>query len=759
VIVLVLVVVLELPSRTAEDEDDDEDDYDIARSVLFQRAPRMFVVRPMIWRELLRESRHRTHFAGRALIAIVLGAIVLTIGLSLGGSTRAKSYRGLSSPPLPYGTPASATVQANMARLGTELFTIWAVGQYLALCALGTIRAASLAEERRQDRLPLLTITGLGARGVVLGTYASILVRALFTMLLLLPILALARGFGGFTVGQVCAAALVAFIAAAHSAALTLAISSLVSGTATAVICALLAQGLGLFTSLLHYSTRRGSLEELHSFQLLQAVNRGKLDPWELAISLGVRAVIIALYLVLAMRLIQRPVTQPGQYLKRALTAMDQYFLNFAGRGKWVLWKSGLGECRGNPIYWRERAISVVGQRDHMIRVLYGSGMLLAGVVAASLVGGWMDLGIAISVLGVIGVPLLLAALLLTVQSALAFVREKERGGMPSLVVTPLTPRQFVMGKYLYALRSAAAPLGVALVFFLLIAGFANWPNATLYFVTAAATAPLVAAVVMYVAAGAQSAAGAITGAALSVVGLLILDWPILLILSQGSRGSPYSTAPTGMDRFFEFIPGTVTTVLRVFGRGSANGPWVFFCAVLLLGSIFSARRSKVMRSGVVIASIVLVPGLLGGIAGGLPSDWVILAMSAALAVYVGIKQKKLLLAPVVIGVPLLIYNVLFNPHESGFVFMPILILLLFAFWQAARYADAGVFNRAVVAVALVHFGSAALAIPMLPLFKLEILPPGISSVLHAFIFSAFGTMVFLSFTVRQFNQLVERNG
>ena len=136
----------------------------------------MFIVRPMIWRELLRESRHRTHFAGRAFIALALGTILLAIGLLSAARFGALSGTGTRG------------MQAEMAALGRTLFTLWAVGQYIALCALGTIRAASLAEERRRDRLPLLTITQLGARGVILGTYASILVRALFTMLLLLPI-------------------------------------------------------------------------------------------------------------------------------------------------------------------------------------------------------------------------------------------------------------------------------------------------------------------------------------------------------------------------------------------------------------------------------------------------------------------------------------------------------------------------------------------------------------------------------------------
>jgi hypothetical protein len=722
----------------------------------------MFIVRPIVWRELLRESRHRTHFGGRALIAIILGAIVLSVGLSLNGPAPGPSgvlmrggiRPGGGPPPSYYPIPPSpiASVQANMARLGTQLFTIWAIGQYFALCALGTVRAASLAQERRADRLPLLTITGLGGRGVILGTYASILVRALFTMLLMLPILALARGFGGFTAGQACLAAGMAFVAAAYAAALTLALASLVSGTAAAVVLSAVVQAIlmAVFyvwlvqTAFARSGPPGNSLSHqlswvlIHSFGLLTAVVRGTLPPWNvLAFYAFARALLCFVCLKLAMVLTQRPAADPGRHLKHALMAMDRYFLHFTGFGKRVLWKSGLGECRGNPIYWRERAISVVGQRDHMIRVLYGSAVLLSIVLTVALVTDWADISGKLAVIGVIGVPLLLAGLLMLVQPALAFAREKERGGLDALVVTPMTPRQFVMGKYWYALRSVAVPLGIGLGFWCLVAAFgpSGEIGSEVWSVVAVVLmVPLAVAMILYVAAGARSAVGGILGGVAVLVGLGLLAWFLRLL------------------RMYDNVPPTLVMLVQyllmasMVDRGVPFSPSGGCCAfLLLLCSFLTAPYSKWMRNGLVIALFVLIPLLLGHNADELLPSSMMLAIPVALAVYMGIRLKKFHVAVLVAAGAGLMYA---GGEALPLFFIPCILLL--ACWRAARYADYGVFNRAFVAVALVGSTFSVLAIALYP--SRGDLPPPILLV-------GGGVAAFLFFTIRQFDRLVERNG
>jgi hypothetical protein len=73
----------------------------------------------------------------------------------------------------------------------------------------------------------------------------------------------------------------------------------------------------------------------------------------------------------------------------------------------------------------------------------------------------------------------------------------------------------------------------------------------------------------------------------------------------------------------------------------------------------------------------------------------------------------------------------------------------LLACWRAARYADAGVVNRAFLAVALV--GNACILAAVFEhsrvVFPLLILP------------IVCGVVAFLFFAIRQFDQLVERNG
>ena len=574
-------------------------------------------------------------------------------------------------------------------------------------------------------------------------------------MLLMLPILALARGFGGFTAGQACLAAGIAFVAAAYAAALTLALASLVSGTAAAVVLSAVVQAIllavfcvwlvpSLFASFVPSSNDLSDEIRwvlIHSLGLLTAVVQGRGMPWDMwAFYALARVLLCWACLKLAMVLMQRPAANPARYLKRALTAMDRYFLHFAGFGKRVLWKSGLGECRGNPIYWRERAISVVGQRDHMIRVLYGSAVLLSAVLTVALVTDWADIGGALAAIAVIGVPLLLAGLLMLVQPALAFAREKERGGLAALVVTPMTPRQFVMGKYWYALRSIAAPLAVGLGFWLMVEGFA--PNSEIgrevwSFATVVLMVPLVVAVILYVAAGAQSAVSGIFGGVAVLAGLgLVLE----TFLWLGNLGrSRY-----GRFGYLDYI--LVHRYLWLGERPFGHSGEIMGCAfLLLLCSFLTAPYSKWMRNGLVIALFALLPAALGDIAQELFHSSMILAIPVALAAYMGIRLRKFHVAASVVAGAALVY-------AAGGAFPPFLILPMFllACWRAARYADLGVFNRAFVAAALVgvsvSFVAAALEFShsFFPLLILLIVG---------------GAIAFLSFTVRQFDQLVERNG
>jgi hypothetical protein len=307
----------------------------------------------LIRRELLRESRQGTHYVTRGLLVGILALVVLWELLSVGPR-------------------AVGSAQATLAHYGAELFITWSVVQYVAAIAFSTVRSGALADERRKGTLPLARITALGDRGVVVGWFVSVMGRVLFTMVLTVPVLVIARSFGGFTLGQLAGVVLITVVAAAHSTALTLAIAALSGSAGAAVAVSLVVQVLWIMRAFVF----AGSFP-LTSFALLVVIALGPswvglrtLDVPFLMV--GCMLVLVPVYLGFAARFLGAPLSRPGGQLKRLFSATDRFFLRVAG--KWgVLWKFGLGPCSGNPVLWRERAASPVGQRDHLIRLTYRS--------------------------------------------------------------------------------------------------------------------------------------------------------------------------------------------------------------------------------------------------------------------------------------------------------------------------------------------------------------------------------------------------
>jgi hypothetical protein len=168
-------------------------------------------------------------------------------------------------------------------------------------------------------------------------------------------------------------------------------------------------------------------------------------------------------------------------------------------------------------------------------------------------------------------------------------------------------------------------------------------------------------------------------------------------------------------------------------------------CAsLLLMCSFLTARHSKWMRNGLVIALFAALPLLCNIAMEALPYSMT-LAIPVALGVYMGIRLKKPRVAVAFAGVAVLLY--VGGGMVSPFFFD---LMLVLACWQAVRYAEAGVFSRALVAVGLV-------AVCFNLIITLTSHSP-IGALLLLLLISG-GPIMFLAFTMRQFNQLVERNG
>lgn len=576
----------------------------------------------LIRRELLRECRRGTHYVSRTILVGVLALLVAWQLLSVGPSRL-------------------GSAQATLARYGAQLFTVWSLVQYVAAVAFSTVGGGALADERRKGTLSLTRITALGDRGVIVGWFLSVMGRVLFTMVLTLPVLVMARSFGGFTLGQVAGVVVVTVAAAAHSAALTLAIAALSASAGGAVALSLVVEALWMGRPIL----LRGYLS-LSSVGVLldivvapSSVGFRTLDTLFLVVACMLS--VVPVYLLLATRFLGVSLPRPGRRLRALFLAADRLFLKLA-RGRGVFWQPGLGPCQGNPVLWRERAASPVGQRDHLIRLGYWVvvPVMVASPVVGLCFGYWGPLFML--TLSLVLVPLLLLAVLLLAGPATTFARERQESTLPLLAVTPLAARTIVLGKYLFALRLLLVPVVFVAAYFacygfvlgfsvlrtdLLRGGLAALLGSPSGVPMLLVSLPVVAAALLYVGLGARSVGKAL-GAGLG----LLVGVPLVLVFLAGQAFSAQD-----FSSYASLSPWRGEGSLLLLGSS---------VAVLALGAVLVSRArwaANVLVVGLVVAVLVgwglwaasaLLARVLGRSTGAaVVNAWTALAVVAALSV------------------------------------------------------------------------------------------------------------------------------
>ena len=678
----------------------------------------------LLTREFLRECRHRSHFLGRT--AFVGGLVAVLLVMFLNGAGRV----------------SVENIQTYISRLGTSIFQVWAVVQYFALLIFSTIRSATLADERRIGALPLLAITRLGDSGVVFGTFGSVMGRAAFTMSLALPVLVVSRGFGGFTLeglAQVCA---ITLFAAAVAAAFTLVVASLLSSTASAAAVSgvvQLAGGVVLIQYLWFWDA-----SDWHSLNVVGEIMTGSSLLWsDVIVALIVRAIVIFVLLELAVAFLKRAPSKPRRPLKRLLAATDRFFMGLA-KNRFVLWRAGLGRCRGNPVLWRERAVALLGQRDHQIRVFYWVAavwLFFAGI--GVLVGGYYFVTEAFTV-GLVLIPVFVLALALVVGPASAFARERQRGTLEGLAVTPLSARCIAWGKYLACMRMTIIPLavmGIAGACYLTVEG-AHFLEEVLWMLALLALVPVVCAMILYVAASAKGMTSAIVCGAVTLGAVLFL-----------LAGPSYYL-------YWWYVFGPFSSRSRVFSPFPEHALHFLPSIAFAVSAALRAKRSGLMRNAAFVALLVVGPlvllsaleyGTLGGNrAMGFASTADVVAVALVIAAFIpaaDLMAKRSRRHVVLLSVVFFLGAVLPTAAGGRWVLLVFFLAVAALLWRALRYSTAGVINRTVLSIAALFVlaaGSVAL---------------GAISPWMVILGVAAGVTCFLSLTILQLDGLMERNG
>ena len=630
----------------------------------------MALFTPPIARELLRECRHRIHFVGRVVFVVAVVAFAL-----LSVSRTPSAPRGLGR----VGTPG---LREAVSLTGLALFTIWAWGQYAALTLFSTVRAARLADERRTGSLALLRISRIGDAGAVLGTFLSVMARAAFTLVLAVPLLVLAQGMGGFKLDQVLWVALFTVAAALTAAALSILVAAVTTGTGAAVSLSIVAQVVWLVvTGIIIDVTYIADLCWLNPVTLVaRTIENTTIAPEDTRVFLALAIGSAVLFLLAAFRLLRGGAWRPGRVVKRAFHTADRFFLRITPR-RAILWRGGLGRCRGNPVLWRERAASLIGRPDHMIRFVY-SGLIL--FILALLVLHFTadpDVVVQISVAGLVAVPLLVFALFLIVNPATTFVRERQNRSLELLAVTPMTARTILAGKFRFCLRPIWIPIGliVLVVGLALAVGTEMEPQGYVVIVSLFALAPLVAALTLFVGAGARSSAAAIMAGAVFLIGAGLLWWDV--------EGEMYQ----------EFLPYELSDLPTPFCN-------LLAMAFALVCACAAGRARWLGNVGSLVVGTVLLL-FLGDYVPMMMAPYVAAAACLLACAYLAwCVQKRLILAlPVLVAACIFFWNDLppLMLRLLDFTDVGLLLVLVVALARFAVFCRRSVLNRAVIALSV----------------------------------------------------------
>lgn len=393
-------------------------------------------------REVMVAPRTRGLFVARAVYAGTLLGIVTTCWLVLTG------------------TQAIATA-GDAARFGGTLMRILAPLQ-LALAMLAAALAAVIAVGVEKDRrtLELILVSRLGDAQLVVGKLVGSLLRVGLLLVAAIPVFALAATFGGVTPPQLARMFLVTAAAACATAAVANAIAFWRDTTfqALAIVAFVLVGWLAAGEAAATWAGGTAAVSPARA--LFAALSPDAAAPLPFLAVCGAVALAATLWAVAGVRRWNTVVVVRPDAVAAAGPAPPP-------RQVW-----------SNPVLWREMRTRAHGRAMVVVRIAWLLSFVaaVAGVAAEARSASPDRVAVAASL-----VPTLLASLITIAALAVTSVTsERDRGTFDLLLVSDLEPREFVWGKLLGVLGSAAelVVLPLALCLGLVPLGIATWEHA-----------------------------------------------------------------------------------------------------------------------------------------------------------------------------------------------------------------------------------------------------------------------------------------
>jgi ABC-type transport system involved in multi-copper enzyme maturation permease subunit len=393
---------------------------------------------PIFAREWLTVPRRASHYVTRSAYYGLLWVLGLTAWQAIVGWSR------------------PATLGDN-ARFGLFLFAIFSWVQLALLLffsALTSASAISLEKDRRT--FILLLLTDLRSYEIVLGKLLGSLLQIVLLLLGVLPVLALLLLMGGISPAQIGQAGLImaATALAAGSVGTVIALWREKTFQTLALTVLFLVLYLCLVRALPELLSRTGLAtaevgadwqQWLEPFYALRSVLESSADATVLRPAYGFALVMLGVSVVLnAWGIVRLRVWNPSGEPIMQREQPDEN--EDKDRARAHAAPGAVREVWANPILWREIRTRAYGRRMLIVKAAYFLVLGLIGFYALSPLWGHGGRDPFAAAYGLVPIGIL-SVLLVSAQAVTAITSERDGGALDLLLVTDLSPQEFIFGK------------------------------------------------------------------------------------------------------------------------------------------------------------------------------------------------------------------------------------------------------------------------------------------------------------------------
>lgn len=513
---------------------------------------------PIFNRELVTVPRRSGHYGARAAVVGLLGILGTTTWQATVGFDR------------------DATL-GETAAFGLLLFQIVAFVQLLLTLFFAALSAASaVSQEKDRRTFVLLLITDMRDYEIVLGKLLGALLPISVQLLVTAPVLALFLLLGGIDPEQVVQAVLVLAASAVAAGSLGGLVALWRERTFQALALSVLflvlyvsaAQAVGAFVN----PTALAWLDPFAAMQsVLEATPTPGLAPAYgfVLVMLGWTAVLngVGIWKLRAWNPSGEPIMQrEGAAAAAANTANEAEEIEKRAKAH-----AAPGAARGvwaNPVLWREIRTLAYGRRPLLVKFAFGvalAAILYFAVSELNRPGGRPAFA---SAYGLVPVAVL-SLLLVSAQAVTAVTSERDGGALDVLLVTDISPNEFVFGKLLgvaYNTKEYLIPPFLLAAFYAVRGALTNTPPGL---------DPATAFAVNF---------GPLLTALGCLAVLLVFAMVLGLHVSLRVTASRLAIVQTLGTIFFLSVGTLISIYLIVINGGSFANQWVSFVAFLVLG-------------------------------------------------------------------------------------------------------------------------------------------------------------------------------